>query len=292
MFAVRELTPSIAHAYQRFTFQGYRQMLTQSAETNPLPILMLGAECLGHPAGLLLCHLPLDGCPRILSLFVAEPFRRLGIGTALLEHLRAVLQEQNHKQLIIEYLALKHTSQLESLLRKTGWQEPKVISRYYRCPLAQVRQCKWLSRFTLPRKYRLLSWRQLETEPTVWEQWEGLEEEGYSRYFRPHNDTATLEQDCSLILMEGSKVIGWSLVDREVPSTMLYRALYIREPYRKRGLGPALLAQTAKRMLATDADYVTMQISAENLPMQKFVQRLIIPLEPVITPYKQAQLFL
>jgi GNAT superfamily N-acetyltransferase len=224
----------------------------------------------------------------LLSLFVDERFRNLGIGSALMQELKTCLSRNNLRQACVEYYAINKYQALERVLLKSGWQLPALYSRFYRCDISAGRDSRWIRRFKLSARCHVIPWSELQRDEIA--VMNTLQEKDFNAYFMPLLNDGTIETDCSLVLKLDDEIAGWSIVDRELTDTLLYRALYIREAYRDQGLGLALAAQSAQRMIRTNATHLVIQLLAGNERMQKVADRLLAPMQPVITDYKRAVL--
>ncbi|MEK8128737.1 GNAT family N-acetyltransferase [Paenibacillus filicis] len=287
MIEIIPLTPETAAPYRAFTYRTYQAGLGgPEGEAGTLRIA-LGVSFMGEPAGLLLAHPPEQDEPaRVLSVFVEKRFRKLGIAGALMSELKACLTRIGLKQACVEYYALHSYQALERVLLRSGWQSPEVYSRYYRCDIVPNRETRWIHRFKLPDRYTVMPWGEVRRdELTLMNQ---LQEQDFNTYFRPLFQEEHIEPNCSLVLKLGAEIVGWSIVDRQLADTLLYRTLYIREAYRDLGLGILLAAQSAQRIARTDAAHLVIQILTGNERMQKVAERMLVPMNPIVTEYKRA----
>lgn len=284
-----QLTPETSEPYRPFTYRNYRDWMVKPKAESEAKKIALGARFMGQPIGLLLVHLPVTDDPaRVLSVFVDERFRNLGIGGAMMRELKTRMSRTALKQACVEYYAIHKYRTLERMLSKSGWQPPVVYSRFYRCDVAAGRDSRWIRRFKLPARYRAIPWSRLQRDELS--AMNELREKDFTPYFMPLLAEGNIETDCSLVLKLDGEIAGWSIIDRELTDTLLYRSLYIREAYRDQGLGLALAAQSAQRMLETNASHLVIQILEGNERMRKVADRLLTPMQPVVTDYKRAVL--
>ncbi|UQZ83118.1 Acetyltransferase (GNAT) family protein [Paenibacillus konkukensis] len=288
MIEIVHLEPETAGPYQPFTYRSYRDWLVRPDADPEGQKLALGARWTGHPVGLLLAHSPARDDPaRVLSVFVDGRFRNRGIGTALMQELKAHLHRIK-KRACIEYYALNQYEALERVLVKSGWQPPAVYSRFYRCDIFAGMPSPWIRRFKLPARFRVVPWSELRQNELAL--MNTLQEQDFNDYFMPLQKESIIDRSCSLALKLDEQIVGWSIVDRELTDTLLYRALYIREAYRDQGLGLALAAQSAQRLGRTGATHTVIQILDKNMRMRKVAERLLAPMQPTVTAYKTALL--
>ncbi|MCI1693099.1 GNAT family N-acetyltransferase [Aneurinibacillus aneurinilyticus] len=284
MLELKLLTPESAKPYKTFTYQSFREKIIDSAVSPEVRPIVVGASFMGNPVGLIVA-----GCDRkgatanVVSIFVQQSFRNMGIGTALMNYLLDYLQSEKFLKVIIQYYGLINICILEKILDKSGWEPPQLYSRYYRLELKNLVGFRWMDRMKLPPPYRLVSWGDVSREER--EQVKNLDEAGYRSYYDPSENEKAVVDTCSYFLKEKDTIIGWSIVERHLEDTLLYRVLYVREAYRDKGLGLVLAAKTAHGALASRIPYGVIQIVATNERMQKIYKRIIEPLSPVITPY-------
>ncbi|ERI03951.1 GNAT family N-acetyltransferase [Aneurinibacillus aneurinilyticus] len=284
MLELKLLTPESAKPYKTFTYQSFREKIIDFAVSPEVRPIVVGASFMGNPVGLIVA-----GCDRkgatanVVSIFVQQSFRNIGIGTALMNYLLDYLQSEKFLKVIIQYYGLTNIHILEKILEKSGWEPPQLYSRYYRLELKNLVGFRWMDRMKLPPPYRLVSWGDVSREER--EQVKNLDEAGYRSYYDPSENEKAVVDTCSYFLKEKDTIIGWSIVERHLEDTLLYRVLYVREAYRDKGLGLVLAAKTAHGALASRIPYGVIQIVATNERMQKIYKRIIEPLSPVITPY-------
>lgn len=284
MLELKLLTPESAKPYKTFTYQSFREKIIDSTVSPEIRPIVVGASFMGNPVGLIVA-----GCDRkgatanVVSIFVQQSFRNMGIGTALMNYLLDYLQSEKFLKVIIQYYGLINIQILEKILEKSGWEPPQLYSRYYRLELKNLVGFRWMDRMKLPPPYRLVSWEEVSREER--EQVKNLDEAGYRSYYDPSENEKAVVDRCSYFLKEEDTIIGWSIVERHLEDMLLYRVLYIREAYRDKGLGLVLAAKTAHGALESRIPYGVIQIVATNERMQKIYKRIIEPLAPVITPY-------
>jgi len=284
------LSPALAVPYAPFTYRMYRTWLTERDHPKAQRLIALGARQGPEPVGLVVAGIE-DGDDEasVCSVFVKERHRKTGIGTALLGALDVACRARGIRCLVTRFNDLGDMAPLHRLLSRAGWEEPQLITRFHRFALQPLRNVRWLVRRHAPPRYRLVPWE--EVSQAIWEEAErSLEHETDNpEYFKPRAKAQTLARDCSYALFEEEELVGWSLVDQEIPGTLYYRALFIRPPYRSKGLGIALAAATARGALASGATHGVLQVLEENVEMQKVVKRLVLPLEPRVSAYFESR---
>ncbi|MBO9541320.1 GNAT family N-acetyltransferase [bacterium] len=286
MLAIAQLSPATAPSYAPFTYRQYRPWLLDEHHPIAQRLIAFGARLGDEPVGLVVAGIEEDGQEATLcSVFVKEAHRRAGVGAALFEALEAACRAQGIRRLATRFHEVGDMTALRRLLSRAGWEAPSLITRYYRFALQPLQEARWLARWRAPSRYRLLPWDQVP--PAVWDEAERAldHETDNPDYFRPSRKAQPIVSACSYALFEGDELIGWSLVDQEIPGTLYYRALFIRPPYRGKGLGIALAAATSRGALNSGASHGVLQVLEENLEMQKVLKRLVLPLQPRVTAY-------
>jgi GNAT superfamily N-acetyltransferase len=121
--------PSDPAIYVGLTFPALRPLLHAPGEED---VIAIGASIDGVPAGLLLAtmigHTEEAGGPtaKLRSLMVASPFRREGIGKALMGQLEVALREREIVGLFCVYSTrLPDRAALEATLAAAGWVKPR-----------------------------------------------------------------------------------------------------------------------------------------------------------------------
>lgn len=284
---INPVTPINGGPYLRYTYKTYRSCFQDESLFTAAKLVAFGAQSNQVPAGMIVAHIDKENRrSKVLSVFVEERFRRQGIGRALLQTLMIHLVQEQVSTIDAEYYALSSIAPFELLLASCGWSAPILHSHYYRFELQRLKQAEWLKKDRLPRRYRVLPWsnvlaKEIAALPIT-------DDAGFRVYFRPDRQLETIDKGCSFILMDGEEPAGWSIIDREVKDVLLYRAVYLREAYRKSWLGISLAVHSSNAGLATGITHGVIQVREGNQQMQGIMQRLVLPLEPKVTEYRAA----
>lgn len=290
MLAIVPLSPAVASPYASFTYRKFRPWLLDERHPDAPRLIALGVRRGEEPVGLVVAGIAADGDDATLcSIFVKERHRQSGVGAYLLGALEAACRARDLPRLATRFHATGDMTGLHRLLARGGWATPRLISRYHRFALQPLLGARWLTREHASARYRMVPWAQVA--PGDWEDAErALEHETDNpEYFQPRRLAEVLVPACSFALFEEDRLVGWSLVDQEIPGTLYYRSLFIRPSYRNKGLGIALAATTARGALDTGATHGVLQVLEENLEMRKILQRLVLPLQPQITDYLETE---
>lgn len=284
MMEIKLVTPESAKPYQTFTYQSFRQGIVDTTVSPEKRPIVIGAALMGNPVGLVVagCNRG-EGAANVVSLFVQKAFRNMGVGTALLNYLIDYLRAEGFIKATVQYYGVADVQIVERVLKKSGWQPPVLYSSYYRLDLQNLNGHRWMYRMKLPSSYQLLSWEEVSAKERS--QIKDLNETEYRSYYDPSENEKVIVHTCSYFLKENDTIIGWSIIERHLEDTLLYRALYIREAYRDKGLGLVLAAKTAQGVMASGIPYGVIQIVAANERMQKVYKRIIEPLSPTVTSY-------
>ncbi|MEF3306249.1 GNAT family N-acetyltransferase [Paenibacillus sp. GYB003] len=279
---IEPVTAANCGPYLAYTYRSYRPCF-RDERTLALSGLIAFRASLGEtPAGMIVAHADKpNGRSRLLSVFVEGRFRKQGIGRALLDALVTHLMREKLPCIDAEYFALPNIAPFERLLGSGGWERPAPYSRFYRFDMAELARADWLRIDRLPSRYRIVPW-----SPELAERIAALplsEEAEYRSYFDPNRQPELIDRDCSFILLDGEQPAGWSIVDRDGGDVLLYRAVYLREAYRKSWLGIALAVRTTHAGLATGVPVCVIQVRDGNGQMEGIIRRLVMPLQPKVT---------
>lgn len=290
MLSIVPLSPATASPYASFTYRKFRPWLLDERHPDAPRLIALGARHGDEPVGLVVAGIEGNGDEATLcSIFVTKRHRQGGVGAHLLAALEETCRARGLPRLATRFHETGDITGLHRLLASTGWGTPRLISRYHRFALPPLAGSRWLTRRHAASRYRVIPWA--EVAPGDWEEAERAlaVETDNPEYFQPRRHTKVLMPACCFALFEEDRLAGWSLVDQEIASTLYYRSLYIRPPYRNKGLGIALAAATGHAALESGATHGVLQVLEENLEMRKILQRLVLPLQPQITDYLETE---
>ena len=250
-------------------------------------LIALGAWVAGEAAGLFLGAVSIrTKTVRVLTMHVAERYRRRGVGTRLL--LRG---EEAARSLGIECL----TSWLaegspdgpaaQTLADRVGWRRLRLLGGIYKIPYRLIGNSNWVSRVQpWPDAFQVFPWKQLtEDERRIL-----IAERAGAGASGPTLDPLEQESEQTLSsvgLRLRGEVVGWSVswylsaapVDRR---TMARTKLFIRSGLQRRGYGGMLLAEMIKRCPAAGIDYGMFEINAANEFMLRFAKKRLKPYAP------------
>jgi GNAT superfamily N-acetyltransferase len=238
-------------------------------------VVAVGAAFLGKPRGLALAAYHHEThTAYVLDLVVAKPYRKLGVGTHLLQHLETSLHSQGCERLFVSYRKDDHTPALERVLHKTGWQPPQTDRLLFWASKAII-EAPWMN-LPLPSGYSFFPWEELtpsEQEALAQRhatQTGGWWTEGLSPFSYP---LETLDTTTSLGLRRGNEVVGWMLNRPLAAGILEYSILFVSQPLQRRGYGIRLLAESIKRQYAEYGEEGGGGVSPNNVVMVRFVER-------------------
>ncbi len=158
--SVRLLDAPEAARFAPLTFPALRGRLGAGEPDRNL--LAVGAALPGEPVGLALAEIAPGGASvQLLSLFVAAPYRRRGLGTALLAELEATLAQRGCIRMSAAYRdALPGLTALEGVLRKRCWTPPQPDLHLFTFD-RRLLGASWIQQGTLPGDFILFAWNEL-----------------------------------------------------------------------------------------------------------------------------------
>lgn len=227
-----------ASAYQAFTFPYYRSQL-QSLKLDSSIVAIAAATAI-EPVGLVLAEIqPHRKVAQILSIFVASPYRRQGIGTALLREIESEMRSQDCTQLELVYITGKPTTHaLERLLVACDWTAPQTRMLVGKSTCRSMMSAPWMQRTTLPASYSLLPWQEMtDAERTALRQQTWIPSQ-----LTPFQHEKDLEPLNSLGLRYHKEIVGWIITHRLNAETIRYTSGFVRPDLQKAGRYISLLA--------------------------------------------------
>ncbi|HVN54764.1 MAG TPA: GNAT family N-acetyltransferase [Anaerolineaceae bacterium] len=209
------------------------------------------------------------------SCIVHPAFRGMGIGSSL-------LKEQGHKA---EELVTSIGGQSITLTAKADSSQPQSLNLFQRMGFKPARYYFEMVRglkgeipiFSLPQGLRLQSWDRLSIASAVWSAAaEAFEEHwGYSQIpfsvLRSRFETGKLESRNSVLLWEKDQLVGGCINEMGMQAREKFRRnlgwidlVFVRKPWRKRGLGSLLIAAALRKAADLGHDLVGLNVDADN----------------------------
>ena len=252
-----------AAPYLDFTFPMYRSLLGMA---DGRVVAIAASAWGGAPAGLALARIDSAEAATVLSVGVGFPWRRHGIGGALLAGMEEELRTRGCRTAECVYVAGNpSTSAVERLLQRRGWATPAprtLICRAYR---TVMNTAPWLTHPPPLDGATIFPWAELNQRERT-----ALDPE-IPPDFEPAN---------SLGLHFEGEVAGWIITHRVARSLLRYTRLFVKPELRGSRRGVALVAASARRHPVESGEGDEMgiwNVSMDNQPMLNFVHRRMEP---------------
>jgi len=160
--------PLVDDAWAEMTFPLYRPLLgcleSQAAgQGGAGPVAWIAREG-SRSIGLLLAELPSAARPsaEVLSVFVAEAWRRQGVAGALFDALECGLADRGVGEIVAVYMTGKPgTAALERLFAARGYSDPVLRKLIVQCTPEQVARTDWYAEARLPVGAEIFPWEGL-----------------------------------------------------------------------------------------------------------------------------------
>ncbi len=254
---------------------------------NRAGLVALGAYLGSEPAGLFLGALHNQPeQPRalsVLTLRVAERYRRQGVGTLLL-----AAGEEAARAANCEYLnALLASDSPEGpaaqiLAARCGWMRFRMISNFYKIPWRLIESSHWATRIQpWPEHFEVFPWQNVTAE----ERESLLAKRDDPFQFTPGLDPFVGESQPtrnSVGLRIKGNIAGWAVswhirTDPPDLTTMSGTRLFVRGDLQRRGYGAMLLAEHIKRCPEAGIHFSVFSVAAENRLMLRLLNKHLRP---------------
>ena len=256
-------------------------------------LMAAGQTFAGLPAAMAVVRQSPDAALEVISLAVAEPFRRLGLARQLLLWLQAEALRLGFTSLSLSYpLAHGSTAAMERLT--AGWQHSPGLRLVHSdraggaalvqriTPLA----ARWLrsGRFSLVRWQAMggdlrcrLEQRQQQAPPWAWP---------------AAADTALVQRDdqISQVLLDRDAVIGWLIAHRVGRSLFRVTQWWVAPEWQGRGVALVLLHQAVADALLAQPEYLSISfgVAAGSEEMLQICRRHLEPLASTVQANQRA----
>ncbi len=288
MIEVRGLRAGEAAGFAALTFPAYRHLLAgeparqllgeRSEVVRPLAVVAAADR---EPVGLALAAVPLEPTsdPELLSLFVAAPHRRQGVGDRLLGLVEESLAALGHDRVRVVYTTGRPGAEaLERLLGRRGWRPPSARMAVVRLSWDQLRQAPWLGRYRAVAGCQTLPWGEVSA---------AAKEEARRRHeaqpwihpllaFWVH-EAEGFEPVTSLGICHREQLVGWIINHRHDPLTLRLTCAFIRDDLARLGLLLPAAAESFSRMPQAGFRRAMFTTPRELGRMLAFVDRWVRP---------------
>jgi GNAT superfamily N-acetyltransferase len=227
--------PLTGFLYQGFTFPRFRphlEVLKPEGST-----VAIAASDSDLPVGLVLAEILPDGkSAEVLSIFVEQKYRDIGIGTSLLIRLEEELFSRGCTSVNLAYTTGKPTTPtLEHLLKKCNWSVPEARTIVCKSTTDKIAGAPWMQKSTLPAAYTVFPWVEITAEERVAIAQQQAAEPWIPPQLIPFVSEQDLEPLNSIGLRYQGQVVGWVITHRLAPDTIRYTCSFVRQDLQKMG---------------------------------------------------------
>ena len=283
MYDITLLDPQTAAKYECLTFPSYQEHLSQIGSK----VIAIGASLMQQPIALALAQIESDGTAKVLSLFVKQRYRNLGIATALMTELEAQLLAKGCSKVELVYMSGKpSTPILEKILTKLNWQRSQSRMLVCKSTTAKIATAPWLQKYKLASAYTLLPWVDLVPQSKQKILQQQSQKKWYPETLNPFKHQHQLEPLNSLCLLYHQDVVGWMITHRIDPTTIRYTSLFIRQDLQKVGRAIPMLAAAIGRQVESDVVNGIWTVELDNDRMIQFVKKRLAPYLTSLTETK------
>lgn len=159
------------------------------------------------------------------------------------------------------------TLAMESVLADLGW-DPGCRLRCFGFEFAAIAKAPWVKACAGARDCRIVPW----TEVT-----EAQRGQIRAAELSPFPQERYLEPACSVALIHGEEVAGWSIATRDSAESVYIAVLWVREDLRSRGAGGRLIAETLRRGAGAGIRSATFEVEGHRTAMLRFADRHLRP---------------
>lgn len=254
---------------------GLRRRLLDGQEEGNL--LALGASFLGQAVGAAVVAQGNEQA-ELLDLYVLPPYRRGGIGYALLAAVETDLAQAGIARIQTLYRTDEHSAGFEQLLIRQGWDPPRLDSHVF-WTSCSAGYDDWSQRYRFRPPYEPLLWADVtasERQSIAQRGEAGWYPQDLDPFLRPPD---AWDAETSLALRHKGKVVGWLLTLREAPDQIRVEIMFVDPPLQRLGKGIKLICEMIRRY-CNDGDYAGgcnehcyWRVSPENEGMVRWSQR-------------------
>lgn len=264
-----------------------QQPQAQAAFLAPGSMLAAGAMFAAQPAALAVLRATTQTSVDLLSLVVAEPFRRLGLARELLNWIEQQALQMGWQSLSMSYpLGHGSTRAMKSLTDpKLGWQWTEGLRLVHLdrdgAQMLIQRLAPLVQRLQRFGRFSLLSWGELGCDAQK-QLGQRLQAPRWAWPIAEDPDTpfACLDAAISTVLLDRGRPIGWLIAHRVGVSLFRVTKWWVVPAQQGKGIGLLLLEHTIREALATEPEYNSgsFGVAAENGSMLRLCARVIEPL--------------
>lgn len=261
--------------------EAYRPFLVDKINNEHENFVAYGAKCGNIPCGAIYARL--TKCDEaenlkanVTSFFVAPLFREKGAGTALLNALKHRMNEINVDTIGVNAITSQENIDImDKFLQKRGFLPVKLLTEVYlfepKVLLEKNKIVKLASqcRFKLPPKMSFLPKNLVK--PELFDRIKNKENFDYPSVLSPFANEFDLDDECTrFAVFDDREIVGWITAFRVNEDAVLYRSLFVREDYRKKALGLAILGECIRNHATKCTDKIALYaVALDNLKARK-----------------------
>ena len=251
IIAIEKLNYSNVANYKNFLFS----LSIEKVNMNNEKLIAYGARYNNVPCGAIFAQLSEyekgSQCD-IKSFFVSALFRHNGIGTKLIDKLKNEAIKLSVKKIVFKAITSEENIYLiNDFLTKRGFSKIELLTAVYRfTPEKIIKQNQFIrllskSKFKLPEKVKILPIK--DVDPLLIEKVKKRQGINYPEILSPFANEFNLKEKCTCFaIYNDNEVIGWMTGFEAPGDIILYRALFVREDYRKSALGYFIFSECIK----------------------------------------------
>lgn len=290
---LKELSPELLEAYGRlqFVFKQSSPKPIDLFDPKNHSIYALGASVDGVPVGLLLMTTSSKiKVADVKSLFIAEPYRRKGIGSQLLQRAFQQLHQEDYGYLFAVYPeAWEETPGIETFLHRNGFSGKTLFEAEFLFEYDKFKP-DWLMReYSWPKDLKVFPWREVSYQDVA------ALKDRFNRgdapaALHPFREDSSFESLNSLGLRYEGTIVGWMITQRVTPSIIDYSNLFIEYEFQKKGYSIQLLVDAIRIQCQNQVRWgmFRVNISQASASWLKFIRRRLAPQANFIFEYHQS----
>lgn len=284
---IEALNGEDASSFAAFTFPALRHFLNTGENAHGGDCIRLAARVAGQQAGLLLGALDPRGVgerrAELLSVYVAEPFRQLGIATTLIERFASLSAESGARRMFARYTTgKKGTEVMEHIFRKTAWNPPESRMLSVKCSHAAVAASNplWFRSRVMPKEYQMVKWIEVSEAQRA-----QLRESQAASPWVPEDlmpfqfeEQGAFEPVTSLALLRDGCLCGWVVTHALSKDVVRYTCSFVDMKLQRQGRLFHILGASVARMPLGGFTYGIWTVPVWHKPMHDFTLRRFGPI--------------
>jgi GNAT superfamily N-acetyltransferase len=271
MFSLRELSIPLSGRWLEMTFPAFRSLLKHSSGD----VLVIGATAWMRPAGL--CVARLDGTvAEILSIYVAEPWRRLGCAR---EMIRLMERKLAARGIVVTHLSFSSSDSdcpVHAMICSAGWEVPEPYMLLVNGERERIAQMPWHKAVRERHNLTLFPWAELTARDRECIE-KSIDAGEIPEALTPFGDDEFLVAGTSLGLRHRDQVVGWQVNHCLTPNVHRFTATWVDSRWSKSGTAIWLMSESIRRYVATGVPFASMGVQIGNTSMLAFFERRIRP---------------